>query len=1085
MRFTIRLLLALLSIGALSGTLEAQDRRPLLRYPDIHENTVVFSHGADLWKVPSEGGIAIRLTIHDGEERFPKFSPNGSWIAFTGHYDGNADVYVMDPHGGRIRRVTFHPGTDDVVGWHPGKNKILFRSSRNSFSRFTRLFLISPDGTGLEEIPLHEAAYGSFSPDGKKMAYNRVSREGRTWKRYRGGLAQEIYLHDFETDQDSNATGFKGTDRTPMWIGDTVYFSSDRDGVLNLYSLDPSSGEINQVTRHQAYDVRRPSEGSNKIVYEIGGALWVHDIGNGESKEISVEIRADAPETRPYWKDVSKNITGIDVAPDGSRALITARGEVFSVPREKGKTRNLTRSSGARDQHPAWSPDGEKIAYISDGSGEYEITWIDPLGKKEAVQLTRHENGYRHTLRWSPDSKMIAFADNELACRILNIESRKVTKVDVSAVEPTDISLDDKPIHDFAWSPDSRFLAYSKIDPDHVSKIYIYSVDSGKSTCASQDNFNDFNPVFTADGKHLLFVSNRRFDPTYCDFEWEMVYKSVAGIYALTLSRNGEPLFGPPTEDDEDEENKEDNDSATAIDFEGLANRIEAVPLPRGNYRELSVNDKSLYYLNADSGDFNRFEYRALGPRTLHAFSLADRKEETVLSGVTSYRLSFDGDSIVYQKGSNVGVIASSAKSSEGDNLKLSDMKMWLDPVQEWTQIFHEAWRMERDFFYDENMHGLPWDAMKEKYGRLIPSASCRQDVRFIIGELIGELNASHTYVFGGEQKRTADRVSVGMLGVNWKEDRENQLYRFGKVFRVADWTQEVFPPLAMPGLNVEDGHYLLEVEGKAVTTDQNIYSYFQNLARKSINLLVNDKPTRDGAREITVKTLGSESTLRYHDWVEHNRKLVGKLSHGTLGYIHLPDTYNASAREFPKTFFSQTQKKGLVVDGRFNGGGLDPDMFLQRLHKKPLAYWTRRYSQHQTTPAVVTQAHMVCLTNRQAGSGGDMLPMEFRMKGMGPIIGTRTWGGLVGVSMFLSMVDGGGLTAPDYRIYDPQGKWVVENEGITPDIEVDLDPAQMMKGHDAQLQTGVDVLLKMIRNNPPSRPQHEPIPTERIEPIR
>ena len=464
----------------------------------------------------------------------------------------------------------------------------------------------------------------------------------------------------------------------------------------------------------------------------------------------------------------------------------------------------------------------------------------------------------------------------------------------------------------------------------------------------------------------------------------------------------------------------------------------------------------------------------------LYSFSFKDQKENTVIKSIDGYKVSADGSSIVYKKGNSVGIIKSSAKDSKGEKLDLSDLRMWFDPLQEWTQIFNETWRMERDFYYDENMHGIDWLAMKKKYGKLIPFASCRQDIRFIIGELIGELNTSHTYVFGGDVQRKADRVNIGLLGVDWQVDKKSNRYQFRKIYAVSDWTSQVFPPLSKPGVNVKNNDYLLAVNGVEVTADKNIYSYFQNLAGKPTTILVNSTSTKAGAKEYTVKPLRSEHTLRYLNWVEHNRLVAEKKSDGKIGYLHLPDTYLGSAKEFPKYFYSQTRKQGIIVDGRFNGGGLDPDIFLQRLDKKVLAYWTRRYSHDQTTPAVVTRAHTVCITNRQAGSGGDMLPMEFQMKKMGPVIGTRTWGGLVGVSMFLSMIDGGGLSCPDYRIYDPNGKWIVENTGVTPVIIVDLDPVEVSNGYDAQLEKAIEVLMKKITEDPRPWPKHEAIPVDK-----
>jgi tricorn protease len=1061
------------------------DKRPLLRFPDIHGNTVVFVHGEDIWTAPAAGGVATRLTVHDGGERFPKFSPDGSLIAFTGDYDGNTDVYVMNVDGGDITRVTWHPGSDVVVGWHPTKNKILFSSGQASFGRFVRLFLVSPDGTGLEEVPIHEAAKGSFSPDGGQIAYNRVARAFRTWKRYQGGNEQNVYVYDFASKKDAKLTDFAGTDRMPMWIGDKIYFSSDRDRVLNIHALDPATGEVTQLTGHKEYDVRRPSEGGDKIVYELGGALWVLDTTTGETQEITVEVRADAPEARPYMKDVSEDITGVDISPSGKRAVIVARGEVFTVPQKEGPTRNLTGSSGVRDKDAAWSPDGRHIAYISDQTGEYEIWLTDPMNPAAATKLTSHKDGYRHTLRWSPDSKRIAFADQTLRCYVLDVASKKITEVDRAEYEHVDVSVDLKPIHDFVWSSDSRYLAYSKLTEDLIYQVYVYDVGAGKVRCVSDGLFNDFGPAWSRDGKHLFFISNRRFSPTLGDFEWEMVYKKVAAIYCLTLAKDGEALLAPKSDEEDvaggDEDNgrdedkkdkKKSDDVEVVIDWDGLAGRIEMLPLERGNYRSLQTGDKALFYLNKDEGDFNRFEFRRIGPMDLHRFEFEDREEKTVIEGIGTYRLSDDGKQIVYRKRDEVGIIKASAEDSKGESLDVSGLRMRLDPRAEWAQIFDESWRMERDFYYESNMHGLDWPAMREKYGRLVPSASCRQDLRFIVGELIGELNTSHTYVYGGDRRRQPERVNVGMLGVDWEIDERAGRYRFKKIYLVPDWTRQV-------------------IHGFAVTADRNVYSYFQGLAGEQVRILVGSKapkndaglPTADGkdVREYVVEPLRGERTLRYLDWVEHNRAVCNAESDGQIGYIHLPDTYMGSAREFPKYYYSQLRKKGLVIDGRFNGGGLDPFIFLHRLRTEPLAYWTRRYSHDQTIPDfTINNAHMVCLTNRQAGSGGDMLPMQFQMLEMGPVIGTRTWGGLVGVSMFYPMIDGGGLTCPDYRIYTPDGRWIVENEGVTPDIVVDLDPAEVFSGYDAQLMKGIEELKKAMAADPRPWPKHPPFTVDK-----
>jgi tricorn protease len=1057
-------------------------QRPLMRYPAIHGDTVVFVYGNDIWKVSSKGGVAQRLTINDGAEVFPRFAPCGKWIAFTGEYDGNPDVYIMDIYGGNIKRVTYHPGYDEVVGWHPVKHKIIFRSSRDSASRYNHLFMIKTDGTGLEELILHEAVAGSFSPDGRKIAYNRVPRENRTWKRYKGGLAQDIYLFDFNLMKDKRITKFRGTDRIPMWIGDKIYFTSDRDGVLNLYSYDTKTEMIKQLTFHKEYDVRRPSYDKTRIVYEYGGTLRIYDTKTGEDKNIPIEIKTDSPETRAYYKNVKRYITDMDISPSGKRALIVARGEIFSAPAKNGSIINITEDSGSRDKDGVWSPDGKKIAYFSDKNGEYNLYIVDAEAKRKPVRLTEFKKGYRHYLKWSPDGKMIAFGDQTLSLYYININTKKIVKVDKAEHQNVDIDQDEKAIYDFNWSPDSRYLAYSKMDKDFITKIYIYSLEDKKVHCVSSGLFNDFEPVFTPDGKHLLFISNRRFNPTFCDLDWEMVYKNLAGIYSITLQKNAPPLF--PYKSDKsyvDKSSKKKGKTGNIrIDFKGIADRIEMLNLPQGNYRKLSVNNSTVFYLNSDKGDYNRFKYRDIGPRNLYAFSLKTGKTKTIVKNINNYKLSLNGKYLIYKKGLSISIIKAGMQAGKGTPLNLSGLTMKIEPRKEWKQIYNEAWRIERDYYYEPGMHGVDWKKIKEKYGKLLPYVANRQDIRYLIGEMIGELNTSHTYIFGGDYQRRGKRVNVGLLGVDWGKDKKNNLYYFKKIYKVADWSRNVFPPLARPEINIKSGWYILKVNNKKISGDKNIYSYFENTAGKLIEITVNNKPVLLGAKTYKVKPIYSERTLRYRDWVESNRKKVEKASNGMIGYIHLPDTYMGSAVEFPKYYYSQITKKGLIIDGRYNGGGLDPDIFLRRLNRKVLSYWTRRYTHDQLGPHMTANAHMVLLTNKQAGSGGDELPYEFRRKKMGLIIGTRTWGGLVGVSMFIQLIDGGGITAPDYRIYSPEGKWIIENHGVDPDIVVDLDPVEMSKGYDAQLMKGVEVLLKQIKKEPKKWPKHGAYPVDK-----
>ncbi|HMB53012.1 MAG TPA: PDZ domain-containing protein [Thermoanaerobaculia bacterium] len=1085
-RFATAVLTAVLVAASFAAppAAAAAEARPLLHHPTIHGDSVIFNQGGDLWRSPVAGGPAVRLTVDDGEESHPYFSPDGSLVAFRAEIDGDGDVYVMNADGGDVRRVTWHPGNDVPVGWHPVNGKILFASGRQGWPPVPRLYQVAADGSGLEALPLHEAAWGSFSPDGAQIAYNRGAREFRTWKRYRGGWAQEVYVYDFATATDRKLTDFTGTDRQPMWVGDAIYFGSDRDRRVNLHRLDSESGEVTQVTFHDDYDVQHPSTDGRRIVYELGGTLQVLDTAAGtgaEPRRIAVEMRIDDPEARPFVADVSGEVQSYAVSPSGARALVVARGEVFSVPREHGPTRDLSRTSGARERGAAWSPDGKWVAWLSDADGEYQIYRAEPGGGGEAEKLTTLAPGYRHTLRWSPDGSKIAFADHTLRLLVLDVESREVTEVDRAEHEPMDVSLDDKPIDDFQWSPDGRWLAYSKLDDDLVSGLWIWSADDGTVHAASEGLYNDFGPTWSGDGEHLLFVSNRRFDPTFGDLDWQMVYKRVAGIYALTLSRDGERLL--PLRSDEEVVDEEEGEEAEAgdgevrveIDFEGLAGRVEALPVEPGNYRHLTAADGRLLFLDSDDGDYNRFEIRQLPPRRLESFSFDSREVETLAEAVEGYATSADGQHVVYSDGRNLSL--QKLGGGEAAKLDLSGLRFQLDPRQEWRQIYREAWRMERDFYYDPAMHGLDWDEVGERYERLLPYASNRADVRFLVGEMIGELNTSHTYVFGGDERRQGERVGVGLLGADWTADAGR--YRVEHVLTTSDWSREIYAPLAAPGVGVEAGDYLLAVDGEQVTADRNLHSYLVDKAGRQVTLTVADDASGGGSRDVRVVPLGGDFMLRYHDWVEGNRRHVEEASGGRIGYVHLPDTYMFSALEFPKLFYAQTRKEGLVVDGRFNGGGLDPDVFLERLARRPLNYWTRRYSHDYYNPLAATRAHMVMLANRQAGSGGDMLPAQFRQLGLGPIVGTRTWGGLVGVSMFLELIDGGGLTAPDYRIYDEGGRWIIEGHGVDPDVTVDLDPAEMERGYDRQLETGLEMLIEKLEAEPVEWPEHEAPPQD------
>ncbi len=1093
-RSALPCLVLMLFLAAAPGAIAAAPRA-LATQPDIDGDLIAFVHAEDIFTVPASGGVAKRITFHEGEERYPKFSPDGKRIAFTADYDGNTDVYVMSTEGGDITRVTYHPGRDEVVGWHPSNGKILFRSGRDAYSRFTRLYLIAPDGSGLEALPLPEAGWGSFSPEGSQIAYTRVATEDRTWKRYRGGLAPDLYLYDFGTRTDRRLTNARGTERFPMWIGDTIYFEADPEGVLNLYALDAKTGQQRQLTRFADHDAGRPSDGTGRIVFDRAGGLEVFDPATGQVKQVAFEVLADSPETRPYVKNVEDWITRVGLSPDGNRAVVVARGEIFTVPREKGVIRNLSNDPGSRDKDAVFSPDGRWIAFFSDRGGEYDVWLTDPVGKEKAVRLTTLGDGYRFAPRFSPDSKKLAFTDQTLTLFYVDLNTKRVTEVDRAEHEAMDLAIDAKPIFDHAWSPDGRFLAYTKMGSDLVNRVFVYSLETKEARPVTAGPLDAFGPVFSEDGERLFFVSNRRFDPTYSDMDFELVYKKVAGLYSVALRAGAPALFPPKTGDEPPkakskespevlaekraEQKKKERAPKTVVDFAGIERRIEPLPLPRGNYRDLAASEGSLFFLDADEGDFNRFDIREPGTRKLVAFDLEERKTRTVLEAVDGYALSADGTAVVWRKGSEIGILDASAEKPKAEPLDLAGLTMRVDPRAEWKQIFREVWRMERDYYYEPGMHGLDWAAIGKKYEPLIDAAASRVEVRWILGEMIGELATSHTYVYGGDRRRKPDTFPVGMLGADWAADPSSGRYRISRILRVPDWKTGALPPLAAPGVDAREGDLLIAVDGREVTTAKEVYAAFEGLADRPVRLTLAAGAGSD-ARDVVVVPQADESRFRYLDWVERNLATVEAASGGKIGYLHLPDTFTGAAEMFPLYWYGQTRSEGLIVDGRYNGGGLDPDPFLNRIANPIYYYWTRRYSHDYATPLVATRAHLAMLTNRQAGSGGDHLPSQFQLKKMGPVFGTRTWGGLVGISMFVSLVDGGGITAPDYRVYSTDGKWMIENEGVTPDIEVDLDPAEMARGYDAQLMKAVDYLMKKIAEEPREPPPRPPFPTTR-----
>jgi tricorn protease len=1072
----------------------------LMRFPDIHKDKIVFVYAGDLWLVSTDGGMARKLTSHPGAELFPKFSPDGKFIAFTGAYDGNPDVYMIPTEGGEPHRLTYHPGAfpspeginidDWVIDWYPDGKSILFRSSRESFPS-SKLFHIGVEGGFPEALKLPEAGLASFSPDGERVAYNRKSREFRTWKRYKGGKAQDIWIYDLKTDVIECITDWEGTDNFPMWSGEKIYFTSDREHTLNIYCYDLLTKSTRKITNHEEYDVKWPSLGPDAIVYENGGYLYVLELVNEKTRKISVEIPAEHILTRPNWEKVNDLIADFSLSPSAKRALFSARGEIFTVPEEKGEVRNITQTPTTREIYPTWSPDGKWIAYLSDRTGEYELYIRAQDGTGEEKRITLDGNCYRFHPVWSPDSKKLLYSDKKLRLFYVDIDNKKTVLIDKAEVSE---------IHDYSWSSDSKWITYSKNNPAYFASIYLYSLDKKKVYQITGDLTDDFFPVFDPEGKYVYFISARSFHPTFSDFEHTYVYRNTRNIYLITLQADSLSPFAPESDEekgkeekkekkdkDEEKEKKKDKDEDKEgekpkdiqIDLEGIDQRIVGVPIQPGNYAGLTATKGKIFYLSmpgiyepgSDSKPQNE----------LHMYDVKERKDETILASISNYDISKDGDKIIYQSGNTYGIIdAKSDKNKVGDGkINTDGMEMKVDPRGEWEQMFNEAWRLERDFFYDPDMHGVDWKMMKNRYGQLLPYVAHRWDLSYLLGELIGELCCSHTYVSGGRMPKT-EYVDIGLLGADLEPDIKGGFYRFKKIYKGENWKEDRRAPLTEPGVVVKEGDYLIAVDGKEVKYPDNPYAFFEKTVDKQVKIKINDKPSAEGASEVTVKPVRSEYMLRYLDWVETRRSMVDEATGDRVGYIHVPNTSLLGLNEFSRSFYAQARKEGLIIDVRYNGGGMIPDMFIEHLQRSLMSLWAPREGEIGRTPSVALLGHMVCIINEDAGSGGDALPYYFQEQGLGPLIGKRTWGGLVGISRGLPLLDGGNVTCPEFAFMNLKGEWDVENHGVDPDIEVDDRPDLVIKGEDPQLEKAIEVIMEKIKEAPKELPQKPPYPIKK-----
>jgi tricorn protease len=1061
----------------------------LLREPDIAADRIVFMYGGDLWTVARSGGVAARLTSHDGLEHFPKFSPDGGTVAFTGEYDGNVDLYTIPAAGGEPRRLTWHPDSAQVAEWYPDGKSILFRSRRASaICRYDRFFRVPAEGGFEEMLPLPTAGYASFSPDGSRIAYVSPSYDNRTWKHYRGGMAPDIWLYDFANNRSERITDWPGPDEWPMWHERTIYYSSDRGGrTVNLWAYDLDRKTHRQVTQFTDADVRWPSAGPDAIVFEKAGVLWVLQLPSEKTAPILVLVPDDRPATRAEYRNVAKWTGGWGLSPSAKRAVIEARGDIFTVPAEKGEARNLTRSPAWRERDPSWSPDGKWIAFLSDRSGEYEIHVIPADGSGPDRQVTRGGSTFRYAPRWSPDSKKIAFSDKTMTLFWCDVAGGAITRVDKSEHEE---------IHDYAWSGDSRFLAYSKMGSNLLHSVMIYALEGGRVTPVTGTMTDDFAPAFDPEGKWIYFVSRRTIDLAAFAFEMGFRGGDTDKIYAATL-RPGLPSPVPPQSDEEtgpaapagaDDKGKaaerhskgkgktQEGAAAVApwkVDLAGIETRQTELPIPAGRYDNLAVFKGKILYLALDMPD-----PESDGPptATLHSYDLEGREDKTILAGIEgAYAASSDGGKVLYKAKETFGIIDAAPGKKIGDGaIKADTLMATVDPPREWLQMFNEAWRLERDFYYDTAMGGIDWKAIGDTYRALLPYLADRSDLNYLIGEMIGELSTSHTYVGGGD---TPDlpKVGAGLLGADYDLDARSGRYRFTRIYRSRDWNAPVAAPLGEPGIDVREGDYLLAVNDRQVRAPQNLYAAFIGTVGRQTRITVGSGPDDPKPRSFTVTPIASEQTLRYTAWVEANRERVAQATGGRIAYIHVPDTGTGGFFEFTKQYYPQADKEGIIVDERFNSGGFVPDLMVERLARRTWSYWATRDGLPERTPQSAIDGPKCMLINQYAGSGGDAFPYFFRLVGAGPLIGKRTWGGLVGYSHLLPLVDGGIVTMPDVGVFDLAGHWVVENHGVDPDIEVDNPPDALVAGHDPQLERAIAWTLEQLGKHPVTRPPRPP----------
>jgi len=1068
-----------------------QNEARLLRFPAVSNDQIVFSFAGDLYSVSINGGLARKLTTDAGYEIFPRFSPDGKYIAFTGQYAGNTEVFLIPGEGGNPKRLT-HTATltrDDVgdrmgpnnivMTWTPDGKNIVYRSRRYTTSDFLgQLFMVSPDGGMSKEIPLTKSGFCSYSADGKRLAFNWVFREFRTWKYYEGGMADDIRIYDFDSGNVEKITENKAQDIIPMWIGDDIFFLSDRDRIMNLFVYNTITRQTEKVTNFDTYDIKFPSCSKDHIVFESGGFIYKMNTKTRKPEKVTIYISDDYGADKKVLKDASQKITAVSPSPDGERVIISARGDIFNVPVKEGVTRNITATSGVHERNARWSPDGKNIAWVSDASGEFEI-WIQKADRSEpASSLTKDQNTYIFDIDWSPDSKKILYVTKQNDIRYVDVKTGKITIVDRSPKSPN---------YDAGWSPDSKWITFARQDID-FPVIRIYNLETAKSAGITDSWYYSGNPVFSRDGKYLFFVSERDFNPIYSETEFNHAYVDMSRIYLVTLAKETPSPLAPvddqvkevetePAEQAVAEKNKKATETKKSeselkdikIDLDGIMNRIISLPVKPASYNNLqSVGDKLFYSVSSRLGDD--------GPVAKY-YDLKEKKE-VELGQRLSLELVPDGKKMLIRQGGKYGIIPiPTGKIELKETISTENMQVMVNLAEEWENIFNESWRQMRDFFYDPGMHGVDWKKMHDKYAVMLPYVNHRSDLTYLIGEMVAELSVGHTYVMNGE-RQMPERIETGLLGARLSRDPSGYA-RIDRILEGANWSQSLVSPLTVAGVDVRNGDFILEVNGMPVNKVNDIYELLVDKAGKLVELTINSKPDFTGSRKVIVKPIASESELYYYNWVQNNTRKVSEATKGRVGYIHIPDMQVRGLNQFVEHFYPQLNKEALIIDDRSNGGGNVSPMIIERL-MRTITYATMNTGSKvgDVNPRGTHLGPKVAICDKYSASDGDLFTYRFKYNKIGTVIGTRTWGGVVGISGPVPTIDGGSINTPSWAPYAADGSsFIIEGYGVDPDIVVENDPHKEYIGQDDQLDKAISVALEKLKTEGKKVPAIPPFP--------